>query len=452
MAWLGGFAGDSYNRAEFRAWLRKQKKPSFMNSITVHATGAPYTLAFVGGKQRMANLATFYKNKKPNPWKGGPHGFVMEDRVYPGTPIHLASIHSPSWNNTSLAIEVEGLYDGKKHSHLNGKGGLAWETCAWVVAEILDWMQWDVDAKHIKFHRDDPATTHKVCPSPPGVIDKTWFIDMVRAAMGTAAPTPTPVPKEEKFVWVSGVPTGEYLNTRSGGGMQYAVNGKLPNGAKLKVLAEVTGWLQVRTQGGYIVWVSKPYTIDTEQPVQPKPAPEPIVAPKQPEPNPAKGMRILQTEFSWPKHWAAGAIAQAQRESYPDLRPWAKGDWVLDGAWVKANTPGASPTAFGIWQYRNERWTNYLKFAEKAGMPWDDFATQVRYCPEELKVSEKLAWKWLLQAKTVEQACAAMVWYERPKGYISSKAKAATTWDDVFAVSEKCDGYDVRLKFARALM
>ena len=85
-------------------------------------------------------------------------------------------------------------------------------------------------------------------------------------------------------------------------------------------------------------------------------------------------------------------------------------------------------------------------------MPWDDFETQVLWCPHELKTSEKLAWRWLQRAETIEQACAAMVWYERPAGYLSAKAKAATTWAEVFAVSEACDGYDVRLKFARALM
>lgn len=125
---------------------------------------------------------------------------------------------------------------------------------------------------------------------------------------------------------------------------------------------------------------------------------------------------------------------------------------MLNGKPVTKGTQGAKPTAFGIWQLRNDRWDNYLSWSEARNRVWDDFEAQVLWCPHELKTSEKLAWKWLQKAVTVEQACAAMVWYERPRGYISSHAKAATTWLEVMAVSEKCDGWDARLKFAKALM
>lgn len=197
MAWQGGFKGDSYDRAGFRAWLRTQKKPTFQSFIAIHATGAPFTLASVGGKQRMLNLAHYYKEKRKR--KGGPHLFVMEGRVYPGTPIHLPTVHSPSWNNIALAIECEGLYDGKRHDHKSGNGKTAWDTMAWAVAELLDWIDWNADDKHIRFHREDRATTHKVCPSPPGVITAPWFIEKVRGlsepkAVAVATPPPAIMP------------------------------------------------------------------------------------------------------------------------------------------------------------------------------------------------------------------------------------------------------------------
>jgi GH24 family phage-related lysozyme (muramidase) len=204
MAWLGGFQGDGYTREEFRAWLRKQKKPSFLKAITIHATGAPYTLASAGGSQRIKNLAHYYKTKG---WKGGPHWFVMEDKIYPGTPPQYPTVHSPSRNGTDLALEVEGLYNGKKHSHLTGTGGVAWKTAHWAVAEILDWMQWDADAKHIRFHRTDPATTHKVCPSPPGVISEAWFAERVRAAAAREVPAALPAPELPPLPQPIGNPT-----------------------------------------------------------------------------------------------------------------------------------------------------------------------------------------------------------------------------------------------------
>jgi GH24 family phage-related lysozyme (muramidase) len=181
MPWQGGFAGDSYDRPQFRAWLRQQKKPIFSQFITIHNTGAPYTLASVGGKQRMVNLGRYYKVEKV--WKGGPHFFVMEDRVYPGTPVHLPTVHSPSWNNISIAVECEGDYDGT-HSPIQGKGAVAWDTMAWVVAEMLEWMEWAADDKHLRLHRQDKATTH-ACPG--ALVTLPWFIERVRQA---GAPKP----------------------------------------------------------------------------------------------------------------------------------------------------------------------------------------------------------------------------------------------------------------------
>ena len=332
MAWLGGFKGDSYDRVGFRAWLREQKKPSFMSFLTVHATGAPYTLAAVGGKQRMLNLAAYYKRK----WKGGPHTFVMEDRVYPGTPIHLASVHSPSWNNISIASESEGLYDGKKHSHLTGKGKLAWETMAWQTAEILDWMDWAIDAKHIAFHRDDKATTHKVCPSPPSLITKDWFIKMVLAADGQAVPAVLPTPTSSKTLLVD--TPGDTLNFRN------AKNGKVI--AKLNDRQKVTlikydgAWAHVQTPLGYKGWVFSKYLRDATTPV---PAPVPVFPPPQPDPTPVAqpfqpgSFRAREYGIGWLKKFEGlGPINKVTglTEAYWDINDWAVGHGHNNGSGI----------------------------------------------------------------------------------------------------------------------
>ncbi|HEY6019722.1 MAG TPA: phage tail tip lysozyme, partial [Candidatus Paceibacterota bacterium] len=267
-----------------------------------------------------------------------------------------------------------------------------WKVMAWVTAELLIWMGWPADNEHIKLHKEG-KTTHD-CPGR--LIEKPWFIEQVRLALAVKG-TPSVVVKPPEPV------------------------------IEQKTVSHETA------------------------PQRLQEAPTPLVAPDAAIPNPVRAIKLL-TAQGWPRHWAAGAIAQAQRESYPDLRPWAQGDYMLHGKLVPKTTPGAKPTAFTIWQLRDARYENYLEFAKSRGKPWDDFETQVLWCPYELKTSEKLAWKWLQKAENVDQANAAMCWYERPHGYIARRAKAATTWDEVFAVSEQCDGYTIRRGFAHKLM
>lgn len=457
MAWKGGFSGIGYDRVEFREWLQKQKKPVWASFIVAHETDAPYVIPPVAPRKRMANLADFFKNKKK--WSGAPQLFVLHTRVFPGTPISETGVHCRGWDHISLACETEGAYTRKLHSPISGAGGEAWDTTAWVFAEVCLWMGWEANEKRIRLHHEG-NTTHVCCKG----IDKVWFIDKVRKAMGKG-PLPKPVvfdPKAKQVNIPKPMPKQLYdvkvIQTR------LVVHGYNPGpidgvmGAETKAAIEaMQAKLGITPTGLVGPWVWE--QLEKEPPAKPLPKPLPkkeitqIVAPRQPEPNPKKAMRFLQAAPPlWPRHWAAGAVAQAQRESYPDLRPWAKGDWILDGRFVKNGTQGAHPTAFGIWQLRDDRWDKYQRWAEEQNKTWEDFETQVLWCPYELKTSEKLAWKWLQRAETVEQACAAMVWYERPRGYNPAKARAAETWDDVFDVSRKCDGWEVRLGFAKALM
>lgn len=468
MAWKGGFSGVGYDREEFRKWLATQKKPLWAKFIVAHETDAPFVIPPVATNKRIKNLENYYRVQKK--WSGGPQLFVIHKKVYGGTPISEPGVHCPGWSNISLACEVEGAYTRKLASPTTGDGGAAWDTMAWVFAEVLLWMGWEANADRIRLHYEG-ATTHTCCRG----IDKTWFINKVRQAMGVGAlPEPKPVTPQPKPTNIP-KPVSKQLYDVKTIQERLLVHGySLPKfGADGLIGAETIAAIKAMqanlgiTPSGLVgpwMWDQlKKAPPAKPVPKQPEPVPvaipspvitppPQIVAPGAGEPNPAKAMRLLQVEAKWPKHWAAGAVAQAQRESYPDLRPWAQGDYFLDGKPSKRGVEGAKPTAFGIWQHRDDRWDNYLSFAATKGKAWDDFETQVMFCPYELKTSEKLAWRWLQLATTIEQACAAMVWYERPKGYIAAKAKAATTWEEVFAVSEKCDGWDARLKFAKALM
>jgi peptidoglycan hydrolase-like protein with peptidoglycan-binding domain len=471
MVWRGGFTGRGYTREEFRAFLRTQNRPTWVQFFVAHNTAAPYIKPPVTPAQRVINLAHYYKTKG---WPTGPNLIAIYDRVYVGTPLAYAGTNSPGFNGKGLGVEVEGDYDGT-HNPLLGDGLVAWKTAAWVFAELSEWLNIPIDNVGLKLHKEDPRTTHD-CPGK--LVKKPWLLDLVREAQGRkgedlkppAGPevkvtAPVKIPKQmfpvkeiQERLLVHGYKLPKWGADGIMGAETYAAIVALQVDLRVSPSGLVGPWVMEQLRK-----TTKPEPV----PVQPDPLPIPaipnvalsqsppvipIVAPGQPEPNPAKAMRLLQTVALWPKHWAAGAVAQAQRESYPDLRPWAQGDWFLHGKPSKKGVEGAKPTAFGIWQLRNDRYDNFLSFAAERGTSWDDFETQVLWCPLELKTSEKLAWKWLQRAQTVEQANAAMVWYERPAGYISSRAKAATTWDEVFNVSEKCDGYDVRLKFAKALM
>lgn len=450
MAWKGGFTGRGYTRQEFRDWLHAQTKPAWVKFLVAHNTAAPYIRPPVAPSIRVNNLGAYYKKLG---WSTGPNLITILDRIYPGTPLAFPGTNSPGYNGKGLGIEVEGDYRTGVHDPKSGDGATAWNTASWGFAELLDWLGFPLDDAHIKLHREDPQTTHQ-CPG--NLVTKPWLMGKIADAAVKKPDVPPPPPKDPDTPPYDTRTIQERLKVH---GFDPGPIDGIPGPKTLAAIKAFQSFLRVSPTGiiGPWAWMqlkkdppAKPAVITPPDQVLPV---ETILPPGAPELNPAKAMRLLTTApILWPRHWAAAAVAQAQRESYPDLRPWAQGDWFIDDVPSKKGTPGAEPTAFTIWQLRGARWKAYNDWAKAQNKNWDDFETQVLWCPHELKTSEKLAWKWLQKSMTVEQANAAMVWFERPKGYIASNAKAATTWDEVFSVSTKCDGYDVRLKFAKALM
>lgn len=242
MAWMGGSWGKpGMDRAAFRAWLKTQQKASFVSFLVVHNTGAPFTLAKVGGVTRMKNLEHYYKVEKG--WRGGPPLFVMSDgKVYPGSPIHIQSVHSPSWNKISIGIECEGDFDGT-HSPDIGAGVTSWDTMAWVFAELLAWYGWMPSDKYIRLHREDKATTH-ACPG--SLITKPWFINMVKLAWFADAPVqPKPVPLPPPVMPI--VTVKPKLKVMRPGEFRYSEDWAIPmmkrvEGIRLKAYVDAPGW------------------------------------------------------------------------------------------------------------------------------------------------------------------------------------------------------------------
>ena len=94
---------------------------------------------------------------------------------------------------------------------------------------------------------------------------------------------------------------------------------------------------------------------------------------------------------------AYGWTANAQQESYKDLRTEVLGD---------------KGKALGIFQWQKTRQQAMKDYAKQQGKPWNDLETQVRF--SLIERYEGKAHRLLQQAKTVEQAVDAGLAYTRP--------------------------------------
>jgi hypothetical protein len=78
---------------------------------------------------------------------------------------------------------------------------------------------------------------------------------------------------------------------------------------------------------------------------------------------------------------------------------------------------GDGGTAFGLAQWRGERFDALKKFAADRGKEWTDFGTQIAFIDHELRTTESTAGNALRAATTVEDAVAAFMGFERPQGW-----------------------------------
>lgn len=115
----------------------------------------------------------------------------------------------------------------------------------------------------------------------------------------------------------------------------------------------------------------------------------------------------------WSPAQAAGIVGHAQAESGRDLRTSAVGD---------------SGAAYGIFQW-NDRRPKLFEFARTKGKDPSDFDTQLEFAQHELMTSESFAASQLREAKTVEQATAAFMHFERPQGYSRANPTAGLQFD-----------------------
>lgn len=155
--WKGIIAGK-FTATEFTAYLKTlvfaDRKPSL---VVLHNTASPKLSEWhdYPGLTRMHGLESYYRDTQK--WSAGPHLFVADDAVWAFTPLTTTGVHSPSWNPISWGVEVVGDYDTETLPADVKENVLS------VLTDLHRLAGLD-PTEALKFHHEDPLTTHRGCP------------------------------------------------------------------------------------------------------------------------------------------------------------------------------------------------------------------------------------------------------------------------------------------------
>lgn len=189
MAWAG-IINRAFTADTVGAYLRSLPRPSFVRFVVVHNTGSPSLATYRGYANRknpisdaqwLRNLEGYYRDQQK--WHAGPHWFVTPNKagLLAFTPSTVPGVHSPSWNSQSLGVEMVGDYQSESFD-----AGVQQNVVA-LLAELHLWL--GLDPGTMRFHREDPGTTHKDCPGKN--VNKERMIADVRAKMAALRKVPT---------------------------------------------------------------------------------------------------------------------------------------------------------------------------------------------------------------------------------------------------------------------
>jgi hypothetical protein len=159
MSWKGiigrSFTPDAFiqycKTIHWTAW-----RPSF---IVLHNTAIPCLADRPNGltHEHILGLENFYK--KVQKWSAGPHLFIDDKQIWVFTPLNVSGVHSPSWNQVSLGIEMLGDYE--KEAFNSGRGLAVRKNAVSAITTLSGILGLDINS--MKIHREDPKTTH-ICP------------------------------------------------------------------------------------------------------------------------------------------------------------------------------------------------------------------------------------------------------------------------------------------------
>jgi hypothetical protein len=157
--WKGIVAAD-FTPAQFDAYCHQLEwlawRPSF---VVVHNTAIPSLAQRPDGftEDHIHNLEAFYRDVRK--WSAGPHLFIDDRRIWVFTPLIVSGTHSPSWNKTSIGVEMLGDYESEPFD--SGRGQGVRENAVAALASLHAIL--GLDPQTLRLHREDPLTTH-ACP------------------------------------------------------------------------------------------------------------------------------------------------------------------------------------------------------------------------------------------------------------------------------------------------
>lgn len=105
---------------------------------------------------------------------------------------------------------------------------------------------------------------------------------------------------------------------------------------------------------------------------------------------------------------------------------------------------GDGGTSFGIAQWRDDRLERLRAHATKMGTSWQDFETQLDFVLHELEGRESKANAALKNATTIEEATAAFIGYERPKGWTEANPQAGHNFNGRLTYAGQAAGENIR--------
>jgi N-acetylmuramoyl-L-alanine amidase CwlA len=172
-----GIVGISYSTDEFDSYCHALRwgawRPSF---IVLHNTATPSLAQRPNGltRQHILNLESYYRDQMH--WKAGPHLFIDDKQIWTFTPLTVSGTHSPSWNKSSIGVEMLGDYDRDEFD--TGRGLKVQKNAIAAIATLTAILGLDPDS--MRLHKEDPLTTH-ACPGRK--VSKPRFIQGVKDAL-----------------------------------------------------------------------------------------------------------------------------------------------------------------------------------------------------------------------------------------------------------------------------
>lgn len=129
----------------------------------------------------------------------------------------------------------------------------------------------------------------------------------------------------------------------------------------------------------------------------------------------------------------------------PEQAAGIVGNLVQESGVRPSGAVGDGGTAFGVAQWRGERLNRLKRYAAANGKNWEDLGTQLDFVDVELKNHETGAYEALKNAKTIEEATAAFIGYERPRGWTTANPQGGHGWSNRLAAAQRTAGVEVNV-------